>query len=431
MKFLELILGRRVKLSPKEVAFFTSKCVEWLKACDERRLDQYESMSWWDFIEAERFSEEYQKLLAIGITRNLVACKPHIASVRTIFSILMQLLLAPLKDTNPDRLLNGPTSDVWINPWLNYLETLEVDYCLNTKVEQIHVENGLISGVEVSSDGKTFLEKADYYILAVPLDRAKNLINRDIRAVQPSLAKIDNLQVDWMNGLQIYLNKSIPFVDGHTNYVDSPWAVTSVMQQEYWPDFPVDQYGDGTVKSIFSIDISNWFVPGVLYGKPAIQCNAEEIFNEVWEQIKLHTNDDQETIFSDEDVVTYFIDPSIQFTENGVVNDEPMFINTTGSWENRPSNSTDLSNLFIASDYVKVISDLATMEGANEAARRCVNDIIDACKSDAPKCEIWELKELDIFKVPRKLDEVSYKVKGYIGDFRNSERDSGTSSALS
>ena len=39
---------------------------------------------------------------------------------------------------------------------------------------------------------------------------------------------------------------------------------------------------------------------------------------------------------------------------------------------------TAIPNLFLASDYIQTYTDLATMEGANEAARRAVNGILDA-----------------------------------------------------
>ena len=38
---------------------------------------------------------------------------------------------------------------------------------------------------------------------------------------------------------------------------------------------------------------------------------------------------------------------------------------------------TAIPNLFLASDYVQTFTDLATMEGANEAARRAVNGILE------------------------------------------------------
>jgi hypothetical protein len=49
---------------------------------------------------------------------------------------------------------------------------------------------------------------------------------------------------------------------------------------------------------------------------------------------------------------------------------EPLLVNTAGSWANRPDAVTRIPNLFLASDYVRTHTDLATMEAANEAAPR-------------------------------------------------------------
>jgi hypothetical protein len=67
--------------------------------------------------------------------------------------------------------------------------------------------------------------------------------------------------------------------------------------------------------------------------------------------------------------------------------------------------------LFFASDYVRTNTDLATMEGANEAARRAVNCILDKSESNAESCEIWELEEPMIFN-PLKWYDKSRWMKG-------------------
>jgi len=72
---------------------------------------------------------------------------------------------------------------------------------------------------------------------------------------------------------------------------------------------------------------------------------------------------------------------------------EPLPINVAGSWLLRPNAFTRIPNLFPASDDVQTNTDLATMEGATEAARRTVNCILDATGSAAPKCEIRVLHE--------------------------------------
>jgi uncharacterized protein with NAD-binding domain and iron-sulfur cluster len=87
-----------------------------------------------------------------------------------------------------------------------------------------------------------------------------------------------------------------------------------------------------------------------------------------------------------------------------VVNREPLLINTAGSWRYRPQAQTRIPNLFLAADYVRTNTDIATMEAANEAARRAVNGILDAAGAAAPPCRIWDLEEPAVFKPLRLLD---------------------------
>ena len=77
----------------------------------------------------------------------------------------------------------------------------------------------------------------------------------------------------------------------------------------------------------------------------------------------------------------------------GVVNLEPLLINTAGSWSDRPNATTRIDNLMLAADYVRTNTDLATMEGANEAARRAVNGVLAASGRASPPCGVLPLEE--------------------------------------
>jgi 15-cis-phytoene desaturase len=66
-------------------------------------------------------SSTYQTYLGQGLTRSLVAMRAQEGSTRTVGYILLQLLYDLIgSDQVFDRLLNGPTDDVWLNPWVDY-----------------------------------------------------------------------------------------------------------------------------------------------------------------------------------------------------------------------------------------------------------------------------------------------------------------------
>ena len=113
----------------------------------------------------------------------------------------------------------------------------------------------------------------------------------------------------------------------------------------------------------------------------------------------------------DENVISWFLDPDIQFPNpSAVTNLEPLLINNAGSLAYRPEAVTEIPNLFLASDYVKTYTDLATMEGANEAARRAVNGILDRSGSTAPRVPIWPFQEPEFFAPLIEYDRLRFRL---------------------
>ena len=90
-------------------------------------------------------------------------------------------------------------------------------------------------------------------------------------------------------------------------------------------------------------------------------------------------------------------------------NSEPLLVNLVDTWALRPEATTAIPNLFLASDYVRTHTDLATMEAANEAARRAVNGLLDAVNFDEGRCELWPLHEPEILAPWRLHDAARYQ----------------------
>ena len=435
---LKGLLGTDTGIPDDELEYFAECVWQMITSCSKRRLDEYEQLGWWEFIGAETRSVAYQNLLGLGLTRSLVAAQAKSASTRTVGHILVLLLFTMLEPgKSSDRVLNGPTNEVWIDPWRHYLESKGVRYHLDSEVRAIQCVGEEITSVSVRRNGQDENISADYYLMAIPVERFAPLINQDMLNADPCLENIqtlgwdpdldmdlDNLSnipppkprtfVGWMNGSQFFLYQDIPVVHGHVIYVDSPWALTSISQKQFWPSIDLGGYGDGQVQGIISVDISEWGEPGIIYGKSARDCTHQEIRDEVWAQLKRSLNVEGEEILKDENLHSWFLDPDIQFvppqdpSARNKHNTQPLLVNLTNSWTLRPNAFTHIHNLFLASDYVKTNTDLATMEGANEAARRAVNSIIDASGANVSSCRIWTLQEPYLFKIWRWVDARRY-----------------------
>ena len=126
-----------------------------LASCDERRYGQWEHQSWWEFSGAEQRSAAYGKFLADGLTRTLVAARAREMSARTGGLILLQLLFDLTRaGGRADRVLNAPTNEAWITPWVDHLRRLGVDLRLSAPVLGIHFAGGRLTGVTVGRDGR-------------------------------------------------------------------------------------------------------------------------------------------------------------------------------------------------------------------------------------------------------------------------------------
>jgi uncharacterized protein with NAD-binding domain and iron-sulfur cluster len=416
------VLDLGTRLPAHEAAYFADRLLVHLTSCDARREGQWEKVAWWDFIRAEEMSEEYQTLLGIGQTRNLVATRAEVASTRTVGRVIIEALILwgllgrglDGPDADIDRVLNAPTSEAWIDPWERHLRSLGVEFVTGSQVREVLYGDGRVTGVRVSDrdGGRERTVTADHYVSAMPVEHARGTWGRELRAADPQLARCDALRTDWMTGVMFYLRTPTPVVHGHINCLDSPWSVTGIGQAQFWDgrDFARD-YGDGQAHDCLSAIISEWDKPGILYGKTAKECTKEEIVAELWAQLKDALNDSGKTTLTDEDRLGWFMDPAV----TGLGGPEPrnreqLLIHPTGTLYNRPSARTKVANFFLAGDYVRTDVDLATMEGANEAARRAVNALLEADGSQAEPCEIRELYRPPELEPLKRLDEVRYRL---------------------
>ncbi len=408
------LLHMQAEFLDNDSDFLLERTWQMATSCAERKLAEYEKINWWDFIDAESRSKWYQQFN--NIVRVTVAANPRVADARTMGNMALQMLFSmATPGISNDRLLNAPTNMAWIDPWVEHLKKRGVRFYLQAPLEKLSCEGGRIRHALIRQNDALTEVTGDYYLVCLPVEALARVLQNDVYehadagqphyrnvlAADPSLADILKLSqsVDWMNGIQFYLNREVPIADGHVIYIDSPWALSTISQKQFWPRIDLSQYGDGQVRDILSTDISNWDEPGILYGKPARQCTREEIMEEVWAQLKHSLNGPGLEVLRDEDLnqsCPYHLDPAITldphrpgFNQNA----EPLLVNQSNTWCLRPEAFTRIPNLFLAADYVRTHTQLATMEAANEAARRAVNAILAAAKVRQPTCKLWPLHE--------------------------------------
>ena len=316
-----------------------------LTSCEERRLAEYEQIPWWEFIDADVPLPAYQKILAAGITRSLVAAHAETASTRTIGTIFVQLLLDvvdPLVATS-DRVLDGPTNQVWLYPWLQYLRTLGVTYLPETTVTEIVHGDGRISGVRVESAGGTETIQGDHYVCALPVERMVPLLTPTLLAADPRLDGLRPLAancLEWMNGVQFYFRRPVRLVRGHMNHIDTEWALDQHLAGRRVAarhDGPVRPGADPRHRLGRRLRLGRTRAGN---GRSATEHTREDVCLEVWRQLKRSVNvAGEDEILRDEDLVGWFIDSDIDrdpANPGRLTNAEPLLVNLIDSWRLRP-----------------------------------------------------------------------------------------------
>ncbi len=450
-----------IQFAPGEVEFFGARLWQILTSSHRRRLAVYEKVGWWEFIEAENKSEDYKKYLA-NLPRTLVAADPHTVSTKTNGDVFLQMLL----DMGPgrssvDRVLKGPTNEMWLFAWLKYLIGQGVKYYVNAEVVEIKTDDRGVCGATVvrtrnpiddtSDPDNTYrmaritdvgrygilaseevpeqrLEpRGDHYIAAMPIEAFAPLAgtpntNKGLGAsnatglmrLDPSLETVTALaeSVDWMSGCLFYLKEGSPSLPGHTVYVDPGTALTSIFQKQYWKGIEMDKYGDGQVADILSMDISDWTKGKGRRGTTLDRYpDRKAVEEDTWEGVvDSFAHAPAPFPLKNEQRHDTFLDPAIQMLDDPqpsgptMTNRTPLLVNKVNTWSLRPEAFTRIKNFYLASDYVRTYTDLATMEGANEAARRAVNALLARDGSKAKLCKLWKLHEPGILAFARWWD---------------------------
>jgi uncharacterized protein with NAD-binding domain and iron-sulfur cluster len=388
------------RLPPQEIAYFVDRLLVFFSSCDERRLREWERTSWWEFVAAERFSEDYRRMLVSSVTRFVLGSKASEASARTL-GLLWEAGVYNLggrgSNGDFDRVLDAPTNEAFVDPWVAHLRRLGVRFRVGAEVERLELRDGRVAGARVRTARGRETVTADWFVCALPVERARRLWSPALLAADPSLRRTRSLETRWMNGLQFYLRTPVPVVRGHVLYVDSPWALSSISQAQFWAPGFARRYGDGAVRDCISVDIADFSAPGIVYRRPARELSPAKIARESWEQMKAHLNDTGRRVLGDDLLVSWYLDPALTTRRprpgdpRALDNEDPLFISTPGAWANRPTAATKVPNLFLAADYVRVNIDTASMEGANEAGRRAANALMDAARSRAAPATVTDL----------------------------------------
>jgi uncharacterized protein with NAD-binding domain and iron-sulfur cluster len=190
-------------LEPAERDFFLKRIAIVKSFCIERRFAEFENVTWWEYMHADNFSPQYQNLVEM-ISGTILAANPRNANahiVGTLAADIIDRTLVP-GDRGILIMLDGPTSDMWIEPWVQHLLSLGVSFQLNTTLTsfQMSPDGSRVASASVDHNGSHDTIVTDIFFSAVPAEKMARVLSNspDVLLAAPSLRQIDQLKTAWM-----------------------------------------------------------------------------------------------------------------------------------------------------------------------------------------------------------------------------------------
>jgi hypothetical protein len=401
---IELIstVGQLMKLgfTQNDISTFLSRVLRYLVTSPLRRARELQNLSAYDFFVGRdntagtrrfSYSSHFDKYL-LEMPRVLAAFDSRWGDARTNLTTYLQLQLQmDRRDNKADGVLNGPTTESWLDHWYHHLVALGVRFVrgaaerIDPPDKSVGLPPHLKPRVRVTlADGT--LVTPDYAVVAVDAPAAER-ITAPMRAVGTggTVAGLDGFTtsipppngplepgatrpkarrnpyamdemgvVPWdrfqtLAGIQFFFDTEFQLLRGHMYHSGSEWGLSSINQHGMWEQRP-SLVRDGHV-AVLSVDIGDFNTPSRHLvdehgrGRAARDCTADEIAAEVWRQITVAITSGAGNVA--EALLPW---PSWYALDQGLVmacgpgqgggpavrNETPYLVPIVGDWNNRP-----------------------------------------------------------------------------------------------
>ena len=305
------------------------------------------------------------------------------------------------------KVLNKPTSEGWIEPWISFLKNKGVKFNFNVSLERIKhdgkkVEYCVVNGTRVVAEEHVFA--LDPYSLNQILKKS------NFPVLQPKIEKLStiNNQISFRLGLRKKVK--IPTKNAGLIFVESPYNITTYLQEDHWCS-GTNLGMNGKIKSLMSGTLVTIYYPGVIYKKSGTSLTKQQLLEEIIEQIFMSKDflNVVENKITKEDIIFKEIFSDWEEKNGRLVSKNVKWVNNTLNQEYRPLGNTKYSNMFLTGGHNLTTVDVWTMESTVESGKITSNMILE--KYNKKKAYLYSHSEKnEIIKTIQKMDDFLYSV---------------------
>ena len=294
------------------------------------------------------------------------------------------------------KVMMKPTSEAWIDPWKEYLESKGVKFALGKELVKVNYENKNIVSCFLS-DG-TIINSDEYCLCINPYESINVFKNSGMDKLyeQHLSMKTINNQI----GFYIAFDKKINFPKDKNAFViiDSPYNITFYPQDEHW--CKNINLGEN-VKSLWS--------GTCIFPQEGIQLSREKFMEQIVKQI-FDSNSLMEMLKEDkikESIVSAEIYDEWIYVDGQLESTNKKWVNNVFNEKYRSEQKTDFENFYIGGAHTKTSINIWSMESAVESGKIVSNLILR--KNDLKETTLITHESIWIVKVFQNVDDILYK----------------------
>jgi uncharacterized protein with NAD-binding domain and iron-sulfur cluster len=309
------------------------------------------------------------------------------------------------------QVMNKPTSEAWIDPWVKHLKNLGVKFHFNYELVKINTTDGKVINLSFKNkDLDLEIIEGDDYVMTIDPFNLNDILktsNMNKMALPYDKLNTNNNQISFRLGFNKKINFKIKF--GGFVLVDSPYNITFYPQEDHWEN--VDLGMNGKIKTLISGTIILPYNKGSLTGKSGLTLSIEELKEEIIYQFfdcETFINRCIESGVSKKNIIFKEIYEDWYKKGDYLVSKNKKWVNNFMNERFRPSQKTDMDNLFISGGHCKTSISIWSMEGAIESGKITSNLILD--KYNKERCFVHKHESIAIVKILSKIDNLLYKL---------------------
>ncbi|MGL4305406.1 MAG: FAD-dependent oxidoreductase [Mycobacteriaceae bacterium] len=275
-------------------------------------------------------------------------------------------------------------------PWGRHLESLGAQISMGHKLVGLDCKGKEIVGARVQGpDGKTVNVEADWYVMAMPPDKAAPLMSDSILTADPRLDNLKKFYNEAYASVHLYYNKPrhslVEFAFGDARGPKTKrWWWGCIEYTDLWNVDFAEKYGDGSISCYVTCDmVFQELWPGHYGRRLQDMTSKQQLLDEMTYQYA------ESGINLTDGLIRFEMGPQFKFGADGkMYNDERCWAMPVGGHDYLPDNDgREIRNLLWGSSLANTSTQGDGLDGAVEGGRRATNAILDA--TDARSEHAW------------------------------------------